>query len=54
VHPDCSSYFGDWVEDRPHGKGVENYPGGTTYSGEYQRGKKQGMGRLEWSTGQYY
>ena len=36
------------MDDHPHGKGIEHHPGETRYVGQYQRGVKQGHGRLEW------
>ena len=35
---------GEWVEGRPHGRGVYTWPSGARYDGEYERGDMHGYG----------
>lgn len=39
---DNSVYKGEWKNDKFDGQGEEVYADGTSYVGEYQRGKKNG------------
>lgn len=36
------------------GQGVETWPDGSKYEGEYKNGKKNGKGAYAWSDGSYY
>jgi hypothetical protein len=35
-------YEGDWVSDKQQGFGTEQWPDGTTYSGDFHLGMKHG------------
>ena len=39
-------YIGKWFDDRQHGCGVEEWPDGAKYEGEYSGGLKDGKGTL--------
>lgn len=39
-------YIGKWFDDRQHGYGVEEWPDGAKYEGEYSVGLKDGKGTL--------
>jgi len=36
VWKDGAQYSGDWFGDKPSGFGVENYPDGSSYVGQYE------------------
>ena len=39
-HLDGTKYVGAWVNDKQHGKGIEIWPDGACYEGEYIEGEK--------------
>lgn len=43
-----------WLDDRQHGFGVEIWPDGAKYEGEYKYGKKNGKGILLFADGSRY
>lgn len=48
------TYEGEWIDDMPHGKGVETLIDGSHYEGEYSCGVKQGKGIFVWPNGDRY
>lgn len=49
-----SMYEGAWSNDQQHGKGTETWnKGQIKYTGDFQEGKKTGLGRFEFD-GSYY
>ena len=36
MHVNGSVYSGMWVEDKQHGEGVEQWPGGVKYTGQFE------------------
>jgi len=40
-------YEGDWVEDEKEGFGKEIFPDGTGFEGEFEKGKKNGIGNFK-------
>ena len=45
------TYEGEWMDDMPHGKGVEDLLDKSHYEGEYHCGVKQGKGVFVWPNG---
>ena len=43
-----AKYVGHWENDLQHGSGVESWPDGSRYDGEYSRGVKEGYGKYLW------
>lgn len=43
-----------WENDKQHGRGVENWPDGAKYEGQYFEGKKHGTGILNFADGSRY
>ena len=39
-------YEGNWVADKQEGFGIEQWPDGTTYTGDFHHGMKHGQGIL--------
>ena len=37
-----------------HGKGLETYPNGSVYQGEFVNGKREGKGFFKWPNGEEY
>jgi hypothetical protein len=53
--PDGSVYEGEWtVDGRVEGLGVQTWPDGATYDGEFLSGEKHGFGVKTTSNGQSY
>jgi hypothetical protein len=44
--PDGSSYFGHTLNGEPHSEGIMRYPDGSVYEGEFEYGKRSGVGTL--------
>jgi hypothetical protein len=42
VHKDGQVYNGEWLEDMQHGEGTELMPDGSSFTGTFQRGRKNG------------
>jgi hypothetical protein len=40
MHQDGAKYEGDWRDDKQDGHGVETWPDGARYEGNYVMGKK--------------
>ena len=40
--------------DKQEGKGVETWPDGARYEGNYLEGKKHGKGQFKWADGSTY
>lgn len=54
IDMDGSMYDGQWLDDKQHGKGMEVWNNGQIrYSGQFEDGKKTGMGRFDFE-GSYY
>ena len=47
-------YSGEWLEDKRHGYGDENYQCGSIYKGKFSNGAKQGHGTFTMSSGYTY
>ncbi|XP_057524974.1 phosphatidylinositol 4-phosphate 5-kinase 6-like [Amaranthus tricolor] len=47
-------YFGQWVDNLPHGHGKFVWNDGCIYVGEWKKGKTMGKGRFTWPTGSNY
>jgi len=45
---------GSWRDDKQHGFGLETWPDGAVYEGEYHEGKKNGRGKLTFADGSVY
>lgn len=43
-----------WLNDFQHGTGIEIWPDGAKYEGNYYYGKKQGKGKLNFADGSCY
>ena len=41
-HTDGAEFKGMWVEDKQEGKGIETWPDGARYEGDYKLGQKDG------------
>lgn len=48
------TYDGDWVNDRPHGKGTSMWVNGTKYEGDWINGNLQGRGIYTYPNGDKY
>jgi hypothetical protein len=48
-----ATYEGEWVSDLQEGYGVERWPEGMEYAGEYRQGQKHGHGKLTTINPQY-
>lgn len=46
--------MGEWKDDKQEGFGVEIWPDGAKYEGNYVQGKKQGQGKFYWTDGSQY
>jgi len=42
------------LDDKQHGHGTESWPDGARYEGNYEDGKKEGMGKLTFADGSFY
>ena len=42
------------MEDKQEGRGIETWPDGARYEGEYKEGKKHGQGCLNFADGSIY
>lgn len=42
THADGAKYDGDWIADKQMGYGVESWPDGATFKGNYKNGMKDG------------
>lgn len=42
-------YEGQWLDDKQHGRGLEQWPDGAKYEGEYNCGRKDGKGIFTWA-----
>ena len=42
VWRDGAQYAGEWFGDKPSGLGVENYPDGSSYVGQYEDDMRHG------------
>ena len=51
---DKNEYVGDLTNDLPDGKGVMTYKDGSSYDGEWKKGKRYGKGKFIWPNGQIY
>jgi hypothetical protein len=40
IHSNGTKYEGMWLEDLQHGQGLETWPDGSSYQGNYFQGKK--------------
>jgi hypothetical protein len=54
VHPDGSTYTGEWRDNSFDGVGTHTWPTGAEYSGQWIKGAMQGHGRLAWTDGEQY
>jgi len=41
------TYSGDWVDGKPHGKGIHTWPDGEVYAGDWVDGKPHGKGTVQ-------
>jgi hypothetical protein len=44
-YPDGKSYEGDWLDGKPHGRGIKSWPDGRKYDGMWEMGKPVGHGK---------
>ena len=49
-----SSYYGNWVDVKPHGFGDFNYENKDKYKGQFVTGKREVLGKYTWSNGNTY
>lgn len=49
-----SFYFGEWIEDTRHGKGIMNWSDGSKFEGYFKFNKANGRGRLINANGEIY
>ena len=48
VHVNGDEFTGEWFQDKPHGRGVyKSAKDGSTYSGDWRDGKRQGNSKNE-------
>ena len=47
-------YRGFWKNDTQDGRGVERWPDGSKFEGNYVQGVKQGLGSFTWADGNKY
>ena len=48
VYPNGNSYFGEWLNGKPHGRGTYNYASGSVYKGSFENGLSNGYGIYTW------
>ena len=46
TYTDKTTYVGDWVNGSKKGKGIETWPNGYVYEGEFNDSKWHGIGKL--------
>ena len=46
VYTDKTTYEGDWVQTKKQGQGIETWPNGYIYKGEFQNSEWSGKGTL--------
>lgn len=44
-------FTGEWMNDKPHGTGKEEYKDGSMYVGNFINGIKEGHGNFKWPDG---
>ena len=49
-----ATYFGEFKDDKAHGKGTFIYQDGSKYFGEFVNGKQNGQGTYTWADGDKY
>jgi hypothetical protein len=47
-------YEGDFINFRPHGKGILSEPDGLEYTGDFKNGKREGFGVCRFGDGSVY
>ena len=47
------NYIGQWQNDHEHGQGTEVRQSFGTYTGQFNMGRKEGLGTLEFDEGEY-
>ena len=47
-------YEGSWYLDKKNGRGVANFPDGSSYEGDFKNDKFEGVGKFIWKTGHVY
>ena len=50
---DCSLYCGEWRGELMDGQGLQVYPDGSTYTGQWKNGKAHGLGNFSTHLGKY-
>lgn len=41
-------YEGEWLDDKPHGRGHQSWSDGRYYEGQFHHGKFSGLGKMVW------
>jgi len=54
IWPEEITYFGNLINDKPHGKGRININNGDVYEGEFKDGMLNGFGKYTHASGVYY
>ena len=45
--------MGEWCNDQRHGFGIEQFPNGDTYYGDFNEGKRSGLGKYHYQGHNY-
>ena len=54
IYTDKTTYEGEWVATKKHGQGVETWPNGYIYKGEFKNSEWSGVGTLFFPDGSTY
>ena len=50
----CSSYEGEYFNDKREGQGIFTWSSGNTYKGKYMNDERNGFGSMMWTDGSRY
>ena len=53
-HHQKFGHSGQWKNDKQDGEGLEEWPDGAKYKGQYLAGAKSGIGHFSWEDGATY